>query len=386
MEKRKNRLFLAATIGIILLYISYSMMGFRWASTYVRTNHIITWKYGFIPRTFINEIAYFFLRDKLYSQVVLNLLILGVAAIFIVYIVASVIETVAVKKNVLCLLVFLMFSFSPYAKYYLHEAGYYEQYGYLLGIVLIEISRRKNWKITSVFSCLFAVISVLTSETNLFLIIPLLFIIAFLEIINENENVIKRGAMLFLGFLPSVIYSLLAFLIRVPKERMEQMYRWNLLQADFPLREDVYEYFWNDRSNADTWGRALHEIPIPCVIYPLLLIAVISFILYRKNKKMAVAFGILCILCGLANYSIVIVAWDLDRYYFCIYMQIFLVTIYVLKKHLMDYRFVKNDGLLFLIFLLGSLGMSGFEFTLFDDRSYLRSVKDVVQELQKAFR
>lgn len=224
---QKKYIFTFIASGIILLYLVFSMMGFRWASTYVRTNHVITWKYGYIPRTFANQIASFFLGDKLYSQAFLNLWILGIAGLFLLYIVFSVIETVAIKRNVLCVVVFFVFSISPYAKYYLHEAGYYEQYSYILGIVLLEVARKKKWYITFACAVVFSFLSVLFSETNLFLIIPFLFSIAFLEIVEAKQKAVKRTILLLAGFIPAIVYSMMAFFIKVPRERMEKIEEWN---------------------------------------------------------------------------------------------------------------------------------------------------------------
>lgn len=383
-NKWKRSLFALASAGIVLLYAAYSMMGFRWASTYVRTSHIITWKYGFIPRTLVNNIAYLILGSGLYRQSVLNVLILGTAAVFMLYIVLSVIETVAVKKSFLCMAVFFVFVCSPYAKYYLHEAGYYEQYGYILGIIFLEIARRKDWKVTGRCAVVFAGIAVLISETNLFLIIPFLFTISFLKVLDEADSSAKSIFLLFLEFVPSVVYSVLVFFIKVPKERMDKIEAWNLQCVDFPLRSDVYEYFWNDRSNAESWGRTLRAIPLPWVIYPLLLAAVVAVILYKVNKRVAIAYFVMSVLCGVAGYSIVIVAWDLDRYYFCIFMQVFMVTIYVLKKYLLHYQCNGKDMILLLMFLVGAILLSRYEFVLFDDRTYLRTIPQVLEELKKA--
>lgn len=383
MNKIRKKIYIFITSGIILLYLVFSMMGFRWASTYVRTNHVITWKYGYIPRTFANHIASFFLGDKLYSQVFLNIWILGIAGLFLLYIIFSVVETVAIKHNVLCMVVFFVFSISPYAKYYLHEAGYYEQYGYLLGIVLLETARKKKWNITFACAVIFAFLSVLFSETNLFLIIPFLFSIAFLEIVETKQKTVKRTILLLAGFVPAIVYSLMTFVIKVPRERMEKIEEWNRQCVDFPLRSDVYQYFWDDRSNAELWGRRLRPIPIPCVIYPLIFAVVIAFILYQVNKKIAISYFLTCILCGLANYSIVIVAWDLDRYYFCIFMQVFMITMYVMKKYLINYELCKRDIKALLLLIIMALGMTKFEFELFDDEKYLRNIHDLLEKMNK---
>ena len=380
---QKKYIFTFIASGIVLLYLVFSMMGFRWASTYVRTNHVITWKYGYIPRTFANQIASFFLGDRLYNQAFLNIWILGISGLFLLYIIFSVVETVAIKHNVLCTVVFFAFSISPYAKYYLHEAGYYEQYGYLLGIVLLEVARKKKWNITFACAVVFAFLSVLFSETNLFLVIPFLFSIVFLEIVAAKQNTVKRTILLVTGFVPAIVYSLMAFFIKVPKERMEKIAEWNRQCVDFPLRNDVYQYFWDDRSNAELWGRELRSIPIPCVIYPLIFAAVIAFILYQVNKKVAISYFLVCILCGWVRYSIVVVAWDLDRYYFCIFMQVFMITIYVMKKYLINYELCKRDIKALLLLIIMGFGMTKFEFELFDDEKYLRNIHDLLEKMNK---
>lgn len=313
----------------------------------------------------------------------MNLWILGIAGLFLLYIVFSVIETVAIKRNVLCVVVFFVFSISPYAKYYLHEAGYYEQYSYILGIVLLEVARKKKWYITFACAVVFSFLSVLFSETNLFLIIPFLFSIAFLEIVEAKQKAVKRTILLLAGFIPAIVYSMMAFFIKVPRERMEKIEEWNRQCVNFPLRNDVYQYFWDDRSNAELWGRELRSIPIPCVIYPLIFAAVIAFILYQVNKKVAISYFLVCILCGLANYSIVVVVWDLDRYYFCIFMQVFMITIYVIKKYLIKYELCKRDMRVLLLLIIMGFGMTKFEFELFDDEKYLRNIHDFIEKMNK---
>ena len=53
---------------LIYIYIWHSMMGFRWPSLYVMANHIVTSKYGFMPRTFINNIVKFFFGGRVFIQ------------------------------------------------------------------------------------------------------------------------------------------------------------------------------------------------------------------------------------------------------------------------------------------------------------------------------
>lgn len=368
---------------LIYIYIWHSMMGFRWPSLYVMANHIVTSKYGFMPRTFINNIVkFFFGGGYLYKRKFLYVLILTVAFLFLLYVIYSIFKQVAVRKNALYFFVFLTFVISPYAKYYLHEAGYFEQYGYLLGILLIGLVCKKSWKAICLLSGVFAFISVLISETNLFLIVPFMFSIALLEIIGQGENLFQRFLGLFIGYIPTVGYSLAANVIRVPKEIADKIQAHDTELADFYVL-DIYKYFWNDRSNQDIWGRTLHPIPIECVVLPLMLVCIITFILYKVNKKIAVSYFVLSALCAVFNYSIVILAWDLYRYYFCIYIQIFFLTLYIIKKNLYDYKLSRDEIFYFVIYALAIAGMGRFELTLFDDMEYSRTWREVLEVIQK---
>ncbi len=364
----------ASAIMLMYLYIWYSMMGFRWPSLYVMSNHIVTSKFGFMPRTLISSIVEIFCADYLYKRKFLYILILSVSFVFILYILCNMVTQVAIKQSMLYFFVFLSFVLSPYAKYYIHEAGYFEQYGYLLGIILLTIVKKKGRKTICWLSAVFSFISVMISETNLFLIVPFMFSIALLEILGEDygRHIFQKFTGLFAMYIPTVAYSLLVYKIKVPKRLVEQIQEYDLSRADFYI-SDIYKYFWNDRSNKDIWGRTLHEIPVECIILPLILVCVIAFLVSKINKKIAVTYFVLSVLCGLFNYSIVILAWDLSRYYFCIYMQTLFLTFYILKKYLSDYRLNKNENMYFVIYILAIIGMSRFELSLFDGAEYSRT-------------
>lgn len=209
-------------------------------------------------------------------------------------------------------------------------------------------------------------------------IVPCFFTVAFLEIVESFGIDIKKLMRHTLMFIPTVAYSLLVFYIRVPKSRMDLIQNVCNENANFPLRQDVFEYFWNDRSNIDIWGRQLHAIPVVCVIYPLFLVIIITILLWNADKKkIAIVYLNMCILTGIFNYLIVIVAWDLHRYYWCIYMQIFLVTIYILKRCLRNYKLHRHEMIYLILMILAYIGMGSFEFRLFDGAVYLRTVNEM---------
>lgn len=377
-DKCINALWGIGAAIIILVYLFRSMMGFRWPGIYVMTCHLVTSKYGFVPRTFISNILGAVVKDTIYNYQFLYVWILLIAFIFVVYIVGTAVRKIAVEQNLLFLFVILSFVISPHVKFFLHETGYFEQYGFLLAILLIGMTRERNVNRTCILSAMFSLVAVLISETNLFLIVPSLFMIAFLEISESNMLNFKRIIYFFSMFLPMVIYGIFTFFVKIPKERMNLLEKECVEKANFSLRGDVFAFFWNGRSNPERWPRMLHAIPVSCIVYPLLLIIVISIILWNANKKKtAFLYSTLCVLIGLFNYSVVIVAWDLHRFYWCIYMQVFIVTLYVLKRCLHQYKLHRHELIYLMIMIVGCIGMGGFEFDLFDGATYLRTIDEM---------
>ncbi len=90
-----------SAVILAYVYIWHSMMGFRWPSLYVMSNHIVTSKFGFIPRTFVSSIAEIFVGEYIYKRKFLYILILTVCFVFILYILYNIVVEVAVKEKTL---------------------------------------------------------------------------------------------------------------------------------------------------------------------------------------------------------------------------------------------------------------------------------------------
>lgn len=377
-KSKENMAFGLIAILICGIYLWNSMVGFRWPSLFVMTNHVVNCKFGFVPRTLIGTICIALFGELAYKKIFLYVLILGVAALFICFISYLVIRLIAVEHNIFAVFFFFIYAIGPYTKYYIHEAGYFEQYGFLLGMLLLWIAKKKKWLLTAIAAAVFALISVLISETNLFLIIPFMFSIPLLMIVEERTHWFRRTFALGMMFVPSVIYSLGISLYLVPENQMYQIINDNRRFADFPLREDVYWYFVFDRSSEDVWGRTLHAIPVQLILFPLLIVFMTWLILLKIDKLVAIVYVLLSIGCGLASYITVIVSWDVYRYYFCIYIQIMFVTLYVMERYFKKVCFSRKEcSCMCVLGLLGIL-MSTYRMELFDYARYLNTLDEMI--------
>lgn len=60
-----------------------------------------------------------------------------------------------------------------------------------------------------------------------------------------------------------------------------------------------------------------------------------------------------------------------------------MITIYVMKKYLINYELCKRDIKALLLLIIMGFGMTKFEFELFDDEKYLRNIHDLLEKMNK---
>ena len=376
---------LIALVGYQLL-ISF-MSGFRWPSDYILTNHVISYRQGFLPRSLVGAIGYAIFGVKWYSWKYMSVVIMLTGLIFVLWICALLLKSGYDFNNPALFVIIAAFAISPYAKYYLHEMGYYEQYGYVLLILLVYACKKDSTWRTYILPAIVGFIALLISESNMFLIVPVTFAFSFITIMNskKGKDIIKSTLYLFLTYIPHIIYSILIFEVKVPLEKIiaiqsydRAMVNASSLHFNFNFREDVHLYMSGDRSNADSWGRALRPIPIWCVAMTALLIIFVAYCIYRSHhdKKLVFSYALSAVAVALADYSIMIVAWDLERFYFTIFISVLFVSIYTLKKYEIKNIPTGEFLLISAIFILAYVGMSSNRLGLFDEAVYNNTWND----------
>lgn len=351
------------------------MQGFRWPSDYVMTCHIITYRFGFLPRSLVGSVAGLFLGDSWYQRKWLWLVIISIAILFMLYIIYMIINYIWKEENIIGIAVLLVFCFSPYARFYLHEMGYYEQYGYLFVIALIYILPKINIKKNIIISATGSFIILLISETNAFLIIPIALSLSIICFINKFDNfkeLIKYICFLCITYIPSGIYCILVWIKKVPVQMMQQLYEYDKAHVtEFWLPENTYWCFSGDRSWSEIWGRAFRPIPSENLWYPFILILFVSIMLYNyKNIRLMVTYILTSIISAFCCYSICILAWDLNRYYFCMYMAVLFISIFVINNYLKDIKYDKKDIFITLMMITAVSTIYDFRFSLFDGAVY----------------
>ena len=108
------------------------------------------------------------------------------------------------------------------------------------------------------------------------------------------------------------------------------------------------------------------------IFYCIIVIVLTMYFLYRykNSKKLILTYLISSVAAGFAAYIIVLVGWDLDRYFFNMFMSIFFVSAFVLKKYLSEIDLEKRDIILMVLLFIAALFLGGNRLELFDDAVY----------------
>ena len=258
MEKDiRNKKAVSSVIIAALLYLLMQSFacGFRWPSNYVLTNHVITYIYGFVPRSLVGTVGNLIFGYKWYSWKYMSYVIMAVGAVFVLWCFFEIVKSGYKFKNPGMLTLMSVFAVSPFARYYLHEMGYYEQYGYVLLIVILLFFLKDRITDVYIIPALAGLLSLVISESNAFLVLPVFFVYSFISIVNDErlksiKERVKHLAVLAVIYIPHVIYTALIWIIKVPEEKVirlqdhdRDMVNNGFGGFNFVFREDVHLVF-----------------------------------------------------------------------------------------------------------------------------------------------
>ena len=214
-------------------------------------------------------------------------------------------------------------------------------------ILLIEqIARKKDGSQRYiVWSAVYMALSCLISETNAFLVCPLLVFITFLQIWKEHGQDWKRCVRVLvkacLMYLPSGVFCVIVNFYRVPEETVQKLIEVVRERTTlFPYLEALGGVMYGPRTpvvdwfTPFTWRKPQTFVLIVLAAAILTITFFIAF--YWKDWKKAAIYFITTVVLAFLTYSIVFVAWDFDRYYCCMVVTNLLFSIYILKVFAAD--------------------------------------------------
>lgn len=339
-RERHETLFYKVLFFLIAAQMIWRFLyGFRWPSEYAQTQTVFTYEDGFLPRAFVGSILNAAVSDLMYNKVFLTLFILSIGLVLLFLLINSTYYFSVKTHNLIGCAVMLWFSLSIYDAFLAHEMGYFEQYGYVLVFVLLLLfDKIRSDAVFIVCATASIWVSLLISETNAFLICPLLVSICLFRIVlhpKKEHQTIKNVALLLLLNIPSLIYCYIAGTFNASDEQvLNQIVRIKSSTINFQGVEGVGGYFHEaNRLNNDYTG-AIHfnANPWQLMAYMLLIVFTVALMLLlgKKYKEMLLFIGTSAFVIGGAYFTN-FVGWDTNRWEFAQAMGVTLLAVCALR-------------------------------------------------------
>lgn len=379
-------LIIFASITIFRLLFNF-IYGFRWPSEYVCSQNIFTYRYGFLPRALIGTVMQFIFGQNMYSYKANYLIAIGTGLLLLGWFIWKTSSSILKHQNLVVGALLFWYSLSIFSAYSSHEMGYYEQYGYILIILYIELLCNFKKKYFLFLGPILSVIAVLISETNLFVISPVLFFINLMETLEESEHLLKKNVIKnIIYYVPSGILGLIC------NKYQTSSYIIAKLLSDLRKYNPSYKYaaglgklMFQNRIYFDSQQRndgstylpfSFEVIPWQIILFIVTVIGLVSLILLMSNHKPVLYLYLISILImEIAAYSINFIALDLDRFRYCGVMMILYFSLYIcLKNNIEIVTLLQNSRKeLFTIIIIGTIFvglMMDFRLSLFENSVY----------------
>lgn len=342
-ERKLTFIFLFTVTEIRLIW--NFLFGFRWPSAYVLSCNVFTYESGFMPRTFVASIMKLLFGNHIYSLKFLYILITGTSVLILLFFMYMSYYFNFRKRNLVGSILVLWYSLSIYSAYLSHEAGYFEQYAYvLLGVILLVSSRIKSPIRFTILCAGTGFVCLLISETNAFLVLPVLFIMNIMRLLESrpegrrgiNKRHLRKDFVFLVSVnIPSLLYCTAAGFLLVPESRVaEQLVTIRSHASYFEYLDEIGSYFYNSRLPVSythvlefkVWNWQL-KLYLALVVFTV-TVALVSAKEFRKavNYLVGITGILICIYC--LNF----IAWDTERFKFCAAMAVTFLSFWVIKE------------------------------------------------------
>lgn len=379
------RALFVLTLSRLLFNFIY---GFRWPSEYVCSQNTFTYRYGFLPRAFVGTIMQLIFGENMYSYKANYLIAIGTGLLLLFWLIWRAYFSGCKDRNIGVVILIFWYSMSIYSAYSAHEMGYFEQYGYILIIIYIELLRRCTMKQIWILGAILSFLAVLISETNLFVISPVFFFIGLTFSAEHNDISIKNILKHIVWYIPSGILGLLCNKFQASSLTIATLlsdlhkynpgYNYAAGLGKLMFQNRIY-FEAQQRNDGSTYlPFTFVEVPWQILLYVIVMVFWVSIILWRQKKRqMLPLYWTATATMSIVAYSINFIALDLDRFRYCGVMMIFFYSIYIclrsgaIKEDILNEKSVQKQFLYAIIAgTVCVLLVMDFRLSLFEDSVY----------------
>lgn len=380
--------------GITAFFLIWNFLyGFRWPSEYVLSSTLFNYYDGFLPRGLIGSILKMVFRERMYHKLFLSVCIMSIGLLLLFALIYLSWFFTVRTQNIMGSMVMLWYSLSIYNAFLAHEMGYFEQYGYVLFMIaLLLLDRIPSEKIYGICAtgCMF--LSLLISETNAFLVCPVFGAMIFFRMFQKTEGTLADAKRIFMKMvvlnIPNLVYCLFIFLCPNASEMQitRQIIGIREHADSFNRLEEIGGYYLNHSRLENDYT---HSIPITTfnwqlMAYLFVIVFCVSLALYfSEHGKEMLCYLLLNGFIFACGYGVCFIAWDRERFKFCLAFSVTLFAAAVCKK--VDFRKLKWNKDMVYALVIGTcvvIALMDFRLGLFDQAAYNQSIAQMVDALK----
>lgn len=380
---KKSKYVMAGVVAVLLLFDVYS--GFRWPGTWAMTSHVMNYKFGFMPRSLVGTAGHLVFGDYWYtSSLLLFSAMLFISVLLIGYFFYLIYRLILKEEKWLAGLVLFFMAFAGYPAFLMHESGYFEQYGYVFCLILTELALKKGYYVTLAASAVFAFLSVVISETNAFMVCPVLGMIVLAKYLEEEPGIqIKKLSVTAAAYIPALIYSYIAGTFRMPLEKCEEVIQYYVSKGlDFEFRTSAVYLLNNRTPEAEFQYGVFKAFPTEAFLYPALLILLTAvYLYYTADKKTVVSYVLFSSAGAFCSYFLCTMAWDFQRDMFGMMMAVFLFSIYYLRRYRKPELPEKLQIGLIVFSIVAMIVLGRFQIPVLDEGCYYRTLRQLGNDI-----
>lgn len=374
---------------ITLQMILHFLYGFRWPSEYVQSCTVFNYGDGFLIRGFIGSCLRVLFRDLVYDKLFLSLFILVVGLLVLALFIFVTYYFTVRKHDLLGSVLMLWYALSIYSAYLAHEMGYFEQYGYVvIFAVILFLSEIKNRKALMLITAVLMFILLLVSETNAFLIWPVLLSVCLIRVITDAwaERHSPKREILFLFFvnIPNAAYCVLTKFFGASEEQIAAQIEKAQEHCDLfvGLKPIGAALVSGARTSSDYVRQIKFSLnPWQLMAYVLLIMFTVglALVLLGRVREMLLFVGTSGFVV-ISAYIMCVFGWDIERWRFAQAMGVTLLAIWQVRRIDTDKIVWKKDMVYTLVIgTILMLSIMNYQLKLFDECTYNTSIKKLVE-------
>ncbi|MBF0474505.1 MAG: hypothetical protein HQK59_01530 [Deltaproteobacteria bacterium] len=313
-------------MGLFVLSLSI-LKGLRAPNLWAANHYVLNYSEGLIRRGLFGTIGLMLFGDVFYKYRTLFVIAFGIMALWLIYLLLQSYKVSAKNSPFqMCILVFFA---SPAMVFFVHEVGFFDQFGFLVTIGFIFHCRTLKHNLLAVIIGLSGSLLAFVHEGLVFIYLPVMLLALVCQGYSDETAAPpsrRYKILLLISCLPAIIsLILLAGKGPISSSQLERLVAQIGPHIDFGIRLDIFHILQRSGGNdlllmlhswtrASSWVELLVDLLILSPSLTFLIYYGIIFVNSIKKKINKPAIKIAFIISSLSPLSLNLLGWDTHRW------------------------------------------------------------------------